>query len=591
MLIYNKLGLFDRIYPEEIITNRRTIYKIKWNTIKNCIYAVDIENSAVDITKLRLWLSIVVDQIHVPKTGPEPLPNLDCKIMQGNSLIDEFNGIKLIDEELIEKSKEEFVIKAEGKKNIENQMRFLDSTPEFAQLGFYTDEKRTLINSLIKTKNQLFGTNISEEKKRLLNLIKGYREALFKVNFRSSGANSLEELLKADKGHNKPYFSWKLEFIEVFVENGGFDVVIGNPPYVSAVSNTTSEDQKEQRDIIRKLYPEVSGAFDLYVPFLLMALNLSNKKGVYSFIIPNKLLVSNYAEESLKKLKKNGLYNVLSLSHIKVFDTASVYPIIINGNKSKNEFNEYNVEKLSNLLKGEFERKRKLKIEKNFKEEGIKIASGATGFQAKSLVEDINIINESGTIPFVVSGCIDKYVIKYENVRYMGQTYPRAFITKGLNTADSKWKFWNNPKIIVAGMTKVVEAVWIDEPVGLGVGIYGIYDFAGHSPYFILAILNSKYISYYLNVEFEEKHLAGGYLAINKTTLEQLPFANVDEKTEDEIAELTQKMQDKKYSLEEKKKIQDLIEKKIYNIYGLNEQEITNVEEYYKNKELWKFGW
>ena len=337
MLIYNRLGLFDRIYTEEMITKKRNIYTIKWNTIKNCIYAVDIENSAVDITKLRLWLSIVVDQFQVPKTGPEPLPNLDCKIMQGNSLIDEFNGIKLIDEELIEKSKEEFVIKAEGKKNIENQMRFFDSAPEFAQLGFYTDEKRAIINSLIKTKNQLFGTNIADEKKRLLELIKGYREALFKVNFRSSGSNSLDELLKVDKGHNKPYFSWKLEFIEVFVENGGFDVVIGNPPYVKEYTD---------KSIFTNLKssPYYEGKMDFWYFFGCYGIDLLRDGGIESYIAPNNWITNFGASKFRNKvLQETKIRRFIDFGNYKVFNTADIQTMVYVLEKNINIENSYNI--------------------------------------------------------------------------------------------------------------------------------------------------------------------------------------------------------------------------------------------------------
>ena len=337
MLIYNRLGLFDRIYTEEMITKKRNIYTIKWNTIKNCIYAVDIENSAVDITKLRLWLSIVVDQFQVPKTGPEPLPNLDCKIMQGNSLIYEFNGIKLIDEELIEKSKEEFVIKAEGKKNIENQMRFFDSAPEFAQLGFYTDEKRAIINSLIKTKNQLFGTNIADEKKRLLELIKGYREALFKVNFRSSGSNSLDELLKVDKGHNKPYFSWKLEFIEVFVENGGFDVVIGNPPYVKEYTD---------KSIFTNLKssPYYEGKMDFWYFFGCYGIDLLRDGGIESYIAPNNWITNFGASKFRNKvLQETKIRRFIDFGNYKVFNTADIQTMVYVLEKNINIENSYNI--------------------------------------------------------------------------------------------------------------------------------------------------------------------------------------------------------------------------------------------------------
>ena len=80
------------------------------------------------------------------------------------------------------------------------------------------------------------------------------------------------------------------------------------------------------------------------------------------------------------------------------------------------------------------------------------------------------------------------------------------------------------PKIIIAGMTKVIEATYVDSPLAIGVGTYAIYDFNGISPYYILGLLNSKYTSYYLRTKFKDKHLAGGYLAINKSTIEKLPF-------------------------------------------------------------------
>uniref|UniRef100_UPI003FEF8EE0 Eco57I restriction-modification methylase domain-containing protein n=1 Tax=Agathobacter rectalis TaxID=39491 RepID=UPI003FEF8EE0 len=83
----------------------RKSYDLKVNTIKNCIFACDIEPSAVDIAKLRLWLSIVIDDEISDNAGngefdahtkPRQLPNLDCNIICGNSLMDEFKGIKLI---------------------------------------------------------------------------------------------------------------------------------------------------------------------------------------------------------------------------------------------------------------------------------------------------------------------------------------------------------------------------------------------------------------------------------------------------------------------------------------------------------------
>lgn len=584
MLIYNRLGLFGKKYSEEQITNnKRSIYNMKWNTIKNSIYAVDIENSAVDITKLRLWLSIVVDQTD----DPEPLPNLNCKIMQGNSLIDEYNGIKLIDKRFIEELKDRDNVKLNDGGRIKSKNKYIDVSAN--QIQFGDGQKKAQIDDLINLKQELYGENEPNRKKYLLEKIQTARNELLRLNF--AGTNKEKELLEIDKSHSKPYFAWMLEFIEVFIENDGFDIVIGNPPYVSAVSNTTTDEEKKQREIVRKLFPELTGAFDLYVAFLLQSIQLSNDSGNYSFIIPNKLLVSDYAKNSIAKLKDNGLYKVLSLSHINVFDTASVYPIIVIGNKNKTDYNEYLVENLEQLRSERFEKRKQLNYDKTFKEVNIKMASGATGFQAKSLINNLSTFPTENSIPFIVSGSVDKYKVSFENVRYMGTTYERAFITKDDTIAESKWNFWTNPKIIVAGMTKVVEAFYSTAPIGMGVGIYGIYDFAGFNPYFILAILNSKYISYFLNIQFEEKHLAGGYLAINKSTIEQLPFPNANKEDEIELSNLAKKLSENTSDSDEKESLKMQIDKKVYSIYNLTKEEIEEVEQFYKNKSLNDCGW
>src|SRR4030067_2019836 len=78
----------------------RTPYNFKRHAIQNCLYGVDIDPSAVEIAKLRVWLSLMVDEEDIKHINP--LPNLDYKIMQGNSLLEEFEGIKLFNEKLIE---------------------------------------------------------------------------------------------------------------------------------------------------------------------------------------------------------------------------------------------------------------------------------------------------------------------------------------------------------------------------------------------------------------------------------------------------------------------------------------------------------
>jgi adenine-specific DNA-methyltransferase len=91
-------------------TLERSPYMLKYTTIKNCIFAADIEPSAVDIARLRLWLSLVIDDEINPNAqnsfeghqNPSPLPNLECNIVCGNSLVDEFEGTPLINAQFVD---------------------------------------------------------------------------------------------------------------------------------------------------------------------------------------------------------------------------------------------------------------------------------------------------------------------------------------------------------------------------------------------------------------------------------------------------------------------------------------------------------
>ena len=318
ILLYNKFGLYDKHYNEENIVRARSIYNIKWNTIKNSIYAVDIENSAVDITKLRLWLSIVVEQIEVPKSGPEPLPNLDCKIMQGNSLIDEYEGIKLIDKKFIDdlKDRENVTLNDGGTFRTKVGKSYKQLDIGVNQIQFGDGQKKAQIDSLIDLKKELYGTNNPERKKQLLQEIQTVRKELLRLNF--AGTNKENELFEVDKSHNKPFFAWMLEFIEVFIENDGFDIVIGNPPYLGIQGIIKASPQCEK--IYKKIFESATGYYDLYVLFVENGLNnMINKNGILNFIMPHSWIVSDFGK---------GLRKIISANyHLKKFITFGAYKV------------------------------------------------------------------------------------------------------------------------------------------------------------------------------------------------------------------------------------------------------------------------
>jgi len=390
--------------------------------------------------------------------------------------------------------------------------------------------------------NNIFGVDINEESVEIAKLSLWLRTAQprRKLNDLSSNIKCGNSLIDDKKVAGDKAFTWKEEFAHVF-EKGGFDIVIGNPPYVAA------RNMKEvERIYLSKKYEDLQGAWDLYVPFLLLGEDISNNN-CYGWIIPNKLLISDYAIKSLERLKNNGLNKVINISSLPIFKNVGVYPIILINNNENSNFHEYEIKDIENLENIEDYIKlpnifKRFQTIKNF---DIKINSGTTGFEAKKIKPLINE-NKIG-YKFAVSGSIDPYLIDRSRVPYMKSVYKYPNIELNMDIlAESKIQFWKTPKIVIAGMTKRIEAYYSEEPLALGVGVYGIYDFSNFNPFFLLGVLNSKFLTYYLNIEFHDKHLAGGYLAINKSTLEYLPIIRTSEDNELLIANITRVIIEKK---------------------------------------------
>ena len=556
------MGLLRELYAcrkaiEGIDDN--TAVSIKTHIIQNNIYGVDIEKGAVDIARLRFWLALIVDE-----KNPHALPNMDFKIMQGNSLLEQYEGIDLSGMSVNELAEQ----KAKKKRA---------SLQRYAWQQTFVFEEKDALKNIQNAIKGYYLTDKHEDKVKLRDIInENVRSYILNIKgFTPDIKQKLENLpIPNDK-----FFLWHIYFKEVF-DRGGFDIVIGNPPYISAVTMARTEEEKK---IYKELYPEATGAYDMYILFLLLGANLS--RNTYCWIIPNKLLVANYAQKTLEKLcNEYGLKKSIDVSVYDVFKNASVYPIIIVGNKkSKEEFGKYFLENYRDLLTNKLCQKDKvdesiLKLE----DLGVKICSGATGFEAQKIKENIRGTACPHSIPFTVSGNIDRYCYNNLDVRYMKSKYEDAHVILDDTITEGKQNMWNNPKIVIAGMTKCIEAVYVDRPLGIGVGVYAIYDFNGLDPYYLLGVLNSKITTYFLIKEFSDKHLAGGYLAINKSTIEKFRFPachdsflqkNISEKSR-EISLLKQKDRLADTSL-----LESEIDQLVYQLYGLTAEEIAIVED------------
>lgn len=294
----------------------RKPYDLKVNTIKNCIFACDIEPSAVDIAKLRLWLSIVIDDEITEDAGngdfdahskPRQLPNLECNIICGNSLIDEFKGNKLITESVL-----------------------LNNVSENSQQSVFQQGVDGMISKLIELQDKLFFTKEHNDKEEIKAQIqKIYDDIILEqiggdYELRDAYFESLSE-------SSKPFILWQLYFPKVFKENGGFDIVIGNPPYIGFHNVPDKEYYKTN-------YIVANGKYDFYVLFIEKALRLLSTKGIMSFICPSYFYKRNYGKNTRKiLLDKTNIRYIADFADYQIFDSALTYTCVFGAQNGKTQ--------------------------------------------------------------------------------------------------------------------------------------------------------------------------------------------------------------------------------------------------------------
>ena len=296
----------------------RTPYKLKLYAIQNSLYGVDIEPSAIDITKLRLWLSILVDSTN---NDVRPLPNLDFNFMIGNSLIDEFEGMKLFDESLLDD------------KVLEKKLKKIKKAENMKLFRGIED----ILKEIFIKQSLFFNENNSNKKKELKNDIEELENNLIKLTLTENGNHKkLEEIEKGRKERRKPYFLWKLEFAKVFKENGGFDIVIGNPPYIGEGKNKDVFLPVQQTSFGKKYY---IGKMDFWYFFTSLGIELLKENGTLSYIAPNNWLTTAGGKKMRNHIMKETIIKeFIDFGDYMVFENASQQTMVflLEKNKEKN---------------------------------------------------------------------------------------------------------------------------------------------------------------------------------------------------------------------------------------------------------------
>ena len=285
---------------------------IKRYIIQNNIYGVDIERGAVDIARLRFWLALIVDE----KT-PEALPNLDFKIMQGNSLLEQYKGVDL-------------------------------STMTEKKVG--AGQSITIFDSMLDVYRKNLRDKLAEyyacpEHDKKVQLRKEIAD-IVKQELVEQGIHiDFEDM---DLSANSQFFLWHTWFHDVFSRPSkeGFDIVIGNPPYLESRSPNFPESLKVSlQSEIQKRRLSDARAFprgaDLLIFFYELSLRLLSPNGYNVFITENSWLSTDYGKLFQNFLLKKCKVHAIIDSEYKYFETADINTIITiirNRNESNDKF-------------------------------------------------------------------------------------------------------------------------------------------------------------------------------------------------------------------------------------------------------------
>ncbi|EAI5415594.1 class I SAM-dependent DNA methyltransferase [Campylobacter coli] len=391
--IYDELNLFDEEFylevqnDEILITGRKgefieykrpstpkdkahlvqqELFHTKKDIIENNLFGVDINPNSCEITKLRLWIELLKhsfyqsfddENYHDLKT----LPNIDINIKCGNSLVSYFETGKSLSHY------------PNIKERINKYKRIVKDYKE----GFYID--KNLIAKEIKNlqesfKNFCLKDKFNKEIKQLTNGANEYSKKygdfladehhdekfksffsknMFEFSFDEKVA--IKEFANLKKEYDNIFnlesnhpFEWRFEFPEILDDDGnfkGFDLIIGNPPYIR------QEELKELKPHLAKNYKVYKGTSDIYTYFYELGFNVLKENGILSFITSNKYTRAGYGEALREFLLKNTyILKYIDLNGIKVFDSATVDTSILCFEKSKSKDNKFKYLALSNEI-------------------------------------------------------------------------------------------------------------------------------------------------------------------------------------------------------------------------------------------------
>lgn len=583
---------------------QETLFHEKQTIIENCLFGVDINPNSVKICRLRLWIELLKNAYYKNATELETLPNIDINIKCGNSLVSRF----AIDADLsqaLKKSKwsiDSYRIAVDTYRNAESkeQKREMEKLIANIKSDFRSEIDNPFKKKISAARGKIdkIATEINTQK----NWGDKVNKQLFKDLEKATANFKKLEAERDDIETNKIFenaFEWRFEFPEVLNDDGdfvGFDVVIGNPPYV--YRNADIENVKEY---FNSNYYNTSGNYDLYKFFIEQSIKIAKNNGFNSLITNSSFLLQTSFDKTRKFLLENStLTNIVPLGG-SVFEEATVdsaiyilqkakysgeKTLVINPEKPidvaitpaytlkqdrflKNEFlvfdyllndEEYNI--VSKLI-SDFP-----KIETAY-DFGVGIN---TGYIKEDLTADSKL--DKRYHPMVPGTGVSKYgKIKTEGFIMYDKEFVKSKGKLGRTLPDEK--YFTEPKILIVRTRnitlkeRIIASIDYDKKYNLN-RISNIISKDNNSLEGLLGVLNSKlfnwlYTKRYFDYEIKPIYLRNSPLCdTNDKELNRLVKEIIELRSSDEKANIS--------------KLTDIIDKLVYKLYNLTAEEIKIIE-------------
>ncbi len=370
--ISNKAFIYTRPSSEQEQSHQiqKELFELKKDIIENCLFGVDINPNSCEITKLRLWIELLKYSYYIFEEGKntnnlETLPNIDINIKCANSLISRFSlhdDLKKIPnikqkiqeyKDLVAQYKDPNPLYPLNKADLTNKIQDLKNTfsltlkdpktkaelekaieKHIKKYNFFALDDKSLLDGLDYFIPSLFGTPKLSPKEE--------EEAFASYGRIRALRKKLDDALSGGEYHNA--FEWRFEFPEVLNDEGdflGFDLLIGNPPYIR------QEHIKDIKPLLEKQYQDFyNSTADIYTYFFALSYNLLKEKGFNAFITSNKYARAKYGAKLRELLlKKTTIVSYMELNALKVFESATVDTSIMSFIKQtppkESEFNYY----------------------------------------------------------------------------------------------------------------------------------------------------------------------------------------------------------------------------------------------------------